>query len=246
MDVCCAAGDPVRYDYEPKGSVVSLGAGLEGYLVAGAKPAAIVVVYDIFGYSEFPQVKQVADRLSAATGFTVCIPDVFRGQPWPMSKFPPKPEDNLIGWITTAGGYGKVSKDVAQTVEALRARGGERFGILGCCWGVSIAMQACAEADTPFAACGGVHPSLFGQDKEFASAVRTPVALVSAKGDPLETVQEVLEGRPELAAKCVWKRMDDMTHGFCAARGDFEDENVCRRVAEAVQLLGGFYTANVA
>lgn len=35
MDVCCAAGEPVRYDYEPKGSVVSLGPGLEGYLVTG-------------------------------------------------------------------------------------------------------------------------------------------------------------------------------------------------------------------
>ena len=35
-------------------------------------------------------------------------------------------------------------------------------------------------------------------------------------------------------------------HGFCAARGDFKDESVCTRVAEAVQLLGTFYTANLA
>lgn len=105
MDVCCAAGEPVRYDYEPKGSVVSLGeGGLEGYLTAGeralcrhaarpltdaacaaaacvppapcaqpkvtsrrralafagTKPAAIVVIYDIFGYAEFPQVGRTA------------------------------------------------------------------------------------------------------------------------------------------------------------------------------------------
>lgn len=27
-------------------------------------------------------------------------------------QFPPKPEDNLLGWITTAGAYDKVSKDL--------------------------------------------------------------------------------------------------------------------------------------
>jgi hypothetical protein len=35
-------------------------------------------------------------------------------------------------------------------------------------------------------------------------------------------------------------------HGFCAARGDYKNEVVTQRVAEAVQLLAGFFTSNVA
>jgi hypothetical protein len=43
------------------------------------------------------------------------------------------------------------------------------------------------------------------------------VALVSARGDPLETVQEVVNGKPDLAPKCIWKRMDDVEVGTEAA-----------------------------
>lgn len=44
------------------------------------------------------QFKQVCDRLAAA-GYLVVGPDVFRGQPWSLDKFPPKPEDNFMGWL---------------------------------------------------------------------------------------------------------------------------------------------------
>jgi hypothetical protein len=64
-----------------------------------------------------------------------------------------------------------------------------------------------------------MHPSLFGKDKDFAEAVNVPVALVSAKGDPLESVQDVVAARPALAAKSVWRRYDDMTVGFGGGRG---------------------------
>jgi dienelactone hydrolase len=49
----------------------------------------------------------VADRLSQA-GFMVAVPDVFHGKPWPMSRFPPKPADNLRGWMEEAGNFEKV------------------------------------------------------------------------------------------------------------------------------------------
>ncbi|KAI8470605.1 MAG: Alpha/Beta hydrolase protein [Monoraphidium minutum] len=246
MEHCCAAGAPVALDFTPKGAMEVLVGDLNGYMVSGAKPAAIVIVPDIFGVSdEFPQIKQLADRLSAATGYTACVIDTFRGQAWPMSKFPPKPEDNLMGWIQDKGAYDKVSQDVASAVAFLKGRGCGAFAAMGTCWGAAIAMQACGEAGTPFAACAGAHPSLFGRDKELAAACRVPVALVSAKGDPLESVQEVMDGRPELGPKCVFKRMDDMVHGFTAARGDFRDPLVCQRVGEAVQLLSGFFSATL-
>jgi dienelactone hydrolase len=44
------------------------------------------------------QFKQVCDKLAAA-GYLVVGPDVFRGKPWSMGKFPPKPEDNFMAWL---------------------------------------------------------------------------------------------------------------------------------------------------
>lgn len=57
------------------------------------------------------QVFQVCDRLAEA-GLSVAAADTFRGQPWSKEKFPPKPEDNFMGWIQSEGSYDKVSKDV--------------------------------------------------------------------------------------------------------------------------------------
>lgn len=96
MDVCCAAGAPVAVDYTPKGSVQELG-GVPCYVTGQtSSAAALICIYDIFGPTA--QFKQVCDRLAAA-GYLVAGPDVFRGQPWSMDKFPPKPEDNFMGWI---------------------------------------------------------------------------------------------------------------------------------------------------
>lgn len=44
------------------------------------------------------QFKQVCDKLGAA-GYLVVGPDVFRGKPWTMERFPPKPEHNFMGWL---------------------------------------------------------------------------------------------------------------------------------------------------
>lgn len=248
METCCAAGSPFKADYTPRGKLERLGGDLEGYVVTGSKPSvAIVLLPDIFGVSEeFPQTKQVSDRLSEVTGYTVCIPDNFRGKAWTMDKFPPKPEDNLMGWIQQVGTYEKLAPDLDTAVSWLKAHDAEKFGIVGCCWGAAIAFSACSQEGGPFLACAGLHPSLFGKTREYAEGLLTPVALVSAKGDPLEEVQEVMDARPALGPKCVWRRFDDMQHGFCAARGDFSNPAICKRVEETVQLLTGFFNANVA
>lgn len=55
MDVCCAAGAPVSINYTAQGSVQELG-GVPCYITGNSKDAAIVGIYDIFGFS--PQVKR--------------------------------------------------------------------------------------------------------------------------------------------------------------------------------------------
>lgn len=68
------------------------------------------------------------------------------------------------------------------------------------------------------------HQSLFGRDAEFAAALAAPVALISARGDPLESVRDALASRADargraLADQSVFVRMDDMTVRFFCPEG---------------------------
>lgn len=111
---------------------------------------------DIFGLQAYPQVKQVADRLSAEAGAVVAVPDVFRGAPWSMDRLPPKaPVSELLDWVKGPMAYQPNVRDgLDKTLAALRARGRSSFGIVGFCWGASIALEAAA-AGGGFAAAAG-------------------------------------------------------------------------------------------
>lgn len=239
MDVCCAAGAPVSVDYTPVGSFEEVG-GVPAY-ITGSGSKGIIAIYDIFGF-KYPQFQQVCDRLAAA-GYVVAAPDIFRGQPWTLDKFPPKPEDNLMGWIQGYGWEAVVKKDVYALVEGLKARGVTRFASLGCCWGASMAIQALHNGET-FSAAAMLHPSLFGQDKALCSAAKGPVACISTPGDPYESVQEVFSST-EWGPRCVYRRYDNMIHGFCGARGKFEEPDVVKAVGEVLTLLAEFFKANL-
>lgn len=71
----------------------------------------------------------------------------------------------------TAGSFANVLPDVKRAAALLAGRGCAQLGIVGFCWGASVALQAGADA-TLFQAVGGVHPSLFGQDKAMAEHLR--------------------------------------------------------------------------
>lgn len=132
-----------------------------------------------------------------------------------------------------------VKKDVYAVVEGLKAKGVTRFGTIGFCWGAAMAVQALADGST-FSAAGFLHPSFFGRDKELCSAAKGPVLCVSTPGDPYESVQEVF-GATEWADKCVYRRYDSMIHGFCGARGRFDDPEVVKAVGEVLALLADFF-----
>lgn len=60
------------------------------------KPNTITSIHNHVVF--LPQFKQVCDKLAAA-GYLVAGPDIFRGKPWSMDRFPPKPEDNFMPWL---------------------------------------------------------------------------------------------------------------------------------------------------
>ena len=190
-----------------------------------------------------PQVFQVCDRLAAEAGITVASPDVFRGQPWSKDKFPPKPEDDIMGWITTAGSWEVANADLQATIGHLKAtRSISSFGALGFCWGGCMALRA--GADAQFSAVGCVHPTFFGSDELFADQNQAPAIILPANGDPMESVKAVFDKKP-YGPKCVYRRFDDQTHGFCAARGDWTKPEVAAAASEAIGLLAAFFKANL-
>lgn len=99
----------------------------------------------------------------------------------------------------------QVHSDARAVLDYLRKEQGVsgKVGTLGFCWGASMAIQCGADPD--IAACGCVHPAFFGHEKEFAEKLSSPLILLPAKGDPMESVKEVVDKKP-FGDKCVYQR----------------------------------------
>ena len=88
---CSAAGPPKVASYKPKGKFLQLG-DLPFYQIGSGKKV-IILLYDIFGWNEVNKnVFAFADDLAGFGAFTVVMPDFYRGEPWPLSEFPPQNE----------------------------------------------------------------------------------------------------------------------------------------------------------
>ncbi|PNW72163.1 hypothetical protein CHLRE_16g679800v5 [Chlamydomonas reinhardtii] len=234
-EACTAAGAPVVSDYEPKGTFTK--AGSTDVYHSGSGALGVVIVPDIFGFGH-KQVFQVADRFADA-GFNVCAIDPFHGKPWTKDRFPPKPEHDFMGWLSREASWDKLKPQIDAAVAKLKEGGASKFGCIGFCWGVSIAMQAGQDGHT-FSGVGGAHPALFGHDADFAEKVQCPVVLLPAQGDAdTGPVQKVLDKRP-YGSKCVYQRFDDQTHGFVAARGDWTKPEVAAAAGKAIGIMTDF------
>ena len=202
---------------------------------SGKSSPVIIVAYDIFGIHSNPL--QLCDKIAAA-GFTVILPDFFRGKPWPLDK-PIVPEE-LMPWITTAGSAEVIDKDVNSIINYLNENGysTEKLGFLGFCWGGKHAVRYCS--DERFRACATAHPS-FLKEEDVINAKCPVAALLSKDEAPLEDVKKALLSH-SFGNRCIWDRYPDMHHGWCAARGDWSNETQAKRASEAMQVFIGFFS----
>uniref|UniRef100_A0A061QT32 Dienelactone hydrolase family protein n=1 Tax=Tetraselmis sp. GSL018 TaxID=582737 RepID=A0A061QT32_9CHLO len=238
------AASTVSATYTPQGTREKVG-DLEIYFVGSGPP--VVVVYDIFGF-DYPQLFQVCDRIASA-GFSVGMPDMFRGSPWTKDKFPPKPEDNFMGWVKSQSDfYWKVKPDIDATVSLLRrtdAVADGKAAVIGFCWGGAMSLQAAS--DPKFGAVACVHPNfklLPGMGGPAADEARCPVALMPAKGDDVEKVKDGIYQK-EFVGKCLYKEFPEQVHGFMAARGDWTDPKVAAAATEGIEKLCAFLRENL-
>ncbi|KAJ3094467.1 hypothetical protein HDU96_001662 [Phlyctochytrium bullatum] len=230
---CCQLA-PVKQNYTPVGETIKIG-DMDVYLTGkkGAKNA-IVIHYDIFGMHD--NTKQVADILSTH-GVRVAIPDLCRGDPWPTSKWPPEDMGAVFKHIFGVAPTEKVETDLKAALDYLKTEGSEKFGLIGFCWGglnASVLMN-----NAYYQAAAVIHPA--GFKVEALEKCVGPMAFFPAMDDADFTPHaEFL--KTKFGDLVVHKRFDDVPHGFCASRSNFDDELTGKRANECLDEVHKFFT----
>lgn len=228
MTTCCPTEvQPVQTTYQRHGDNV--------YIAGQGNKLGLLYIPDIFG--PHPNMYHVAD-IFASKGYCVVVPDFFRGGEWPVTEWPPADGfggDKFQTFIKSLT-YDALKPRVEQGLTLLKALGVESIFAVGFCWGGKIAIRALNEGLVKAAA--SPHPSFV--TVEDAQGVKGPFALLPTKDDG-----EMLEIRdamnPEFKDKHVYKFYGNMHHGFCAARGDWTNEEQRAAANDCIGVMDSFF-----
>ena len=195
----------------------------------GTGAPGLVVIQEIFGVNN--HIRTTADRF-AAEGFSVIAPALFdRVQPGTELGY--GPEDIEKGRALRA----KVSTedalaDIAAAVAELR-KDGLTVGVVGYCWGGSLAWASATRLDGISAAVG-----YYGGEvaKMADEQPRCPVMLHFGEQDhaiPMSDVETVQKKHPEVPVYTY-----DAGHGFsCDERGSFHPESHALALSRTLPFL---------
>ncbi|KAJ2564946.1 hypothetical protein GGH95_004521 [Coemansia sp. RSA 1836] len=232
----CCNTPPVVANYTTKGEYGKLG-DLDCYF-AGNKGSkrGIFVNYDVFGFH--PNVLQLCDILGGL-GFYVVLPDLLRGSPLKLADLG-NPE--LLGnFMRTAGSWETNKPAFVQGLEHLHGSGATSVGLIGFCWGAKIVVSALEELDG-FVGGAIVHPAMIKSD-DFGK-VKAPLMALPSKDEDMEMFKNgfaELKANKPFGAQCRLESFQDMTHGFCGARGDWTDPAIAKRANDAIKFLVIFF-----
>ena len=242
----------------------------------GSGVCCIVVGHDIFGTNS-GRTKSIADELARRLGVQVAIPSFFEGgvvggaaaneavlrvlEPPPTERWYTAPGRLLDAlWHARAflGGFRAANWPTVRpllldkVLPGLRARGAQRFGLLGYCWGGWLALHASAEPE--FVCAASCHPAvnacaLYGEkEQDLYDGVRcVQLHLVSAE-DEDKSIQ------PGAAAQTTWLakpfgadcRIEAFAqkHGW-VNRGSLDDPSLKRDYEACVELLYAFFAKHL-
>jgi len=247
MASCCPSGSwpacQAPDTYEAKGAKQMIG-DLPVYYVEPETPSekAILVLPDIFGWSNMGgRFFGICDTF-AEQGFSVLLVDPFRGDT-------AAGKEDMMSWITSFKYEETVGTDIEQCVKWLGEKGATSIGAAGFCWGVWAFCKA-ASSGTKFKCAVGPHPStrlegMFGRDEqEMIDAVNMPVLILPAGNDPdnLKEGGAVAEALVKKGGKVV--TYPDMAHGW-VSRGDLGNSDVARDTQDAIQHMVEFLKVNM-
>ena len=241
---CCPEGawGYQKEDYAHKGKIQDLD-GLNVYHHGSDKPKnCIIIFFDIFGFCS-GRIKGVCDYF-AEQGYFVVMPDFFRGGGHEPGSY------DFIGTVNKYPIEG-IQKDLDNTMDWCRSQGAEKFSYIGFCYGTWVAFKTIT--DKFF--CGvNYHPSnqleafLGGDDEGLVKNVKANMLFVPAKEDKDYTREggSYLKDLHERGFSDSYSvDYPDMNHGF-VVRGDMKDENVAKRVIEALEEGRKFLAAQYA
>jgi carboxymethylenebutenolidase len=195
------------------------GATIDAYkaLPAGTPRGGIVVVQEIFGVNH--HIRSVADSF-AADGYLAIAPALFdRVERGIELGYQPKDiEDGLA--IRAKTKIDETLADIAAAVTAASAAG--KVGIVGYCWGGTLAYLAAARIPGISAAVGYYGGGMAGV---LASKLNAPLLLHFGDQDhsiPMSDVEKIRHAHPDVPVHIY----PGAGHGFsCDARGSFHPES---------------------
>lgn len=227
----------VPADVPFNGKIEQLPNELQAYVTGGPSKTAIIVAYDIFGFSA-GRVKQICDTL-ASEGHLVVLPDFFRGDNVELGT---SRGEEKMSWIKGQSNPEELLKLFADVLMPfVQTRGVERVAVMGWCWGAWFVTKA---GSTGRVVAGvAPHPShsklakAWGEDEDTVlRSMQCPLLLMPAGDDPESTKpgganQLVMQ---EKGIECEAVEFPEMKHGFLS-RGDIADPIVARDVQLALQ-----------
>lgn len=196
----------------------------------GMMKAGLVVIQEIFGVNN--HIRNVTDRF-AADGYLAIAPAMFDRRKKGVD-LGYTPEGIAQGReIAMSLKPAEIMADVAGAIKALREQGCRRVGIVGFCFGGTVAWRAAAGADVD-AAVGYYGGGVYGlRDLK----PRVPTALHFGDKDahiPMDQVKAVAEMHPEVEV-----HVYAADHGFhCDERGSYDAAAAKQAYARTLEFFG--------
>jgi carboxymethylenebutenolidase len=206
------------------------GATIDAYRAdpAGTPKGGLVVLQEIFGVN--PHIRRVADGF-AAEGYRVIAPALFdRVKPGVELGYD---QEGMGAGIALMGqvDQGKALLDVAAAVAAASEAG--KVGVVGYCWGGSLAYAAACSVDGLAAAVGYYGGNIA---KSLDRKPRVPVMLHFGERDahiPMSDVDAIKAALPDVP---VYTYAAD--HGFnCDARGSYDKPSAAEALERTLAFL---------
>jgi dienelactone hydrolase len=230
-------------DYKDLGTVDLVG-DLPVYRV-GKSDKFVLWNYDVFGFNG-GRTRQLADQL-AAKGFTVILPDYYRGKVFDPAWLAAEDKSKLVEFIKNETNAAAFKELWTKTLRPYAEKhGAKTYGAIGTCWGTYpvVVLSSLPE----FRAGVSMHPShnrimtdMLKDDETAAlEAVRGKPQLFLPAGDDTASVKPGGLSEKVLGKDLTIVEFADMKHGWTTG-GDLSDTKVEAEVKRAMVEAANFF-----